>query len=41
LDQFAEQRLAARGGIAPLTRLPTPGDQIIVRQVLVQECKVT
>ncbi len=32
-DQFAEQRLRARRGIASVARLPAPGHQI-VRQVI-------
>ena len=41
LDQFAEQRLRARGGIASGARLPAPCNEIVVRQMLVEERKVT
>ena len=40
LDQFSEQRLRARSGVASGARLPAPRNQIVVRQVLMQERKV-
>src|ERR671935_1325917 len=40
LNQVSEQRLRAGGGVASGARLPAPCNEIVARQVLVEERKV-
>src|SRR5262249_59548383 len=40
LDQLAEQLLAAGRGLAPFAGLPRPGDDVVARDVLVQQLEV-
>ena len=40
LDQLTQPRLRSRNGSAPRSRIPAPGDEIILREVLMEQRQV-